>query len=155
MLLNVSKEETMKMLWEKLGNLNQSNSMVNKLFLQKKLYLLGVNDGDLVREHLNAFNTIICLLSSKNINITKEEMCISLMCSFPNSWDNLVMDIGSNNTTLKIDDVVATLLLEEMRRQTMEGSTPKVLSMRGQSISRKKGNPSSGRSKSRGKSRSR
>ena len=32
-LLNVSREESVKKLWEKLGNLYQSKSPVNKLFL--------------------------------------------------------------------------------------------------------------------------
>ena len=90
-----------------------------------------------------------------DIKITKEEKCISLWCSLPESWDNLVMDIGRNNITLKIENVVVALYSEEMRRNTMEGSTPEALSVRGQSISRKKGKPSSGKSKSRGKLRSR
>ena len=129
--------------------------MVNKFFLQKKLYLLRMNANDSVTKHLNAFNTIISQLLSVDIKITEEEKCISLMCSLTYSWDNLVMDIGSNNTTLKINDVVATLLSEEMRRKTMDGSTPEALSLRGRSVNRKKGKPSSERSKSRGKSRSR
>ena len=73
-----------------------------------------MSDGDLVTEHLNAFNTIISDLFSVDIRITKEKGMI-ILCSFPDSWDNLVMDSGSNNTTLKLDDVVATLFLEEMR----------------------------------------
>jgi len=58
-LLNVSREATAKALWDKLGTLYQSKSLVNKLFLQKKLYNLRMKDGDLVIEHLNAFNTVV------------------------------------------------------------------------------------------------
>ena len=76
---------------------------------------MRMSDGDLVTEHLNAFNTVISQLLSVDIKITEEEKYISLLCSFPDSWDNLVVAIGSNNTTLNIDDVVATLLLEETR----------------------------------------
>jgi len=47
-LLNVSGEATTKALWDKLGTLYQSKSLVNKLFLQKKLYNLRIKDGDLV-----------------------------------------------------------------------------------------------------------
>ena len=36
-LLNVSGEATTKALWGKLGTLYQSKSLVNKLFLRKKL----------------------------------------------------------------------------------------------------------------------
>eukprot|EP00253_Pinus_taeda_P005141 PITA_05141 len=57
-LLNVSGEATAKALWDKLGTLYQSKSLVNKLFLRKKLYNLRMKDGDSATEHLNAFNTL-------------------------------------------------------------------------------------------------
>jgi hypothetical protein len=58
-LLNVSGEATTKALWDKLGTLYQSNSMVKKLFMWKKLYILRMKDGDSVTGHLNAFNTMV------------------------------------------------------------------------------------------------
>ena len=58
-LVNVSEDATTRALWDKLGNLYQSKSLVNKLFLEKNLYNLRMNDGDLVTEHLNAFNTVV------------------------------------------------------------------------------------------------
>jgi hypothetical protein len=84
-LLNVSSEDSAKKMWDKLGSLYQSKSLVNKLFLRKKLYLLRVSECSLVTEHLNAFNTIIIHLSSMDIKITKEEKCISLLCSLLDS----------------------------------------------------------------------
>jgi hypothetical protein len=109
-LLNVSGEYSSKKLWDKLGSLYQSKYLVNKLFLRNKLYLLRMSDGSSVTEHLNAFNTILSQLSSVDIKITEEEKCISLLCSFPDSWDSLVMAIGSNTTTLVLEDMVASLL---------------------------------------------
>ena len=116
---------------------------------------MRMSGGDSVTEHLDAFNTIIIQLASTDIKIIEEEKCISLLCSFLDSWDNLVMVIGRNNTRLNINDVVAALSLEEMKQKTMEGLTPKALSVRGLSIRRNKGKPSSGISKSRDKLRSR
>ena len=58
------------------------------------------------------------------------------------------MAIGSNNTTLKLDNVVATLFLEEMRWKNMEGWNLKEVSVRGRSIRKNKGKPSNGRYKS-------
>ena len=58
-LLNVSGEATAKNLWEKLGTLYQSKSLVNKLFLQKKLYKLRMKDADSVTEYLNGFNIVV------------------------------------------------------------------------------------------------
>ena len=68
-LLNVSGEATTKALWDKLGTLYQYKSLVNKLFLWKKLYNLRMKDGDSVTEHLNAFNTVVSQLLSVNIKI--------------------------------------------------------------------------------------
>jgi hypothetical protein len=115
-LLNVSGESTAKELWDKLENLYQSKSLVNKLFLQKNLYHLRMEDGDSVTEHLNAFNTLVSQLGSVNITIAEEDKCITLLCSLPDSWDNLVVAIGSTTqSALKYEDVVASLLSEEMR----------------------------------------
>ena len=111
----------MKNLWEKLGTLYQSKSLVNKLFLQKKLYNLRMKDGDSVTEHLNAFNTVVSHLSSVDIKISDEDKCISLLCSLPELWDSLVIAIGSNTTTLNFYDIVSALLSKEMRSRNMEG----------------------------------
>ena len=99
-LLNVLGEAIMKALWDKLGTLYQSKSLVNKLFLQKKLYNLRMKDGDSVTKHLNAFNIVVSQLSSVDIKISDEDKCISLLCSLPDSWDSLVIAIGSNATAL-------------------------------------------------------
>jgi hypothetical protein len=153
-LLNVSGEDSTKKLWDKLGSLYQSKSLVNKLFLRKKLYLLRMSDGSSVTENLNAFNTIISQLSFIDIKITEEEKCIILLCSFPNSWDSLVMAIGSNSTTLALEDVVASLLSKEMRRNNMEGSTKDALMVRGRPVDRDKGKFSGRKSKLKGRSKS-
>jgi hypothetical protein len=109
-LLNVSGEDSTKKMWDKMGILYQSKYLVNKLFLIKKLYLLRMSDGSSVTQHLNVFNTNLSQLSSTNIKITEEEKCIILLCYLPDSWDRLVMAIGSNKTTLVPEDMVSSLL---------------------------------------------
>ena len=54
-----------------------------------------MEDGDFVTEHLNAFNTLVSQLGYVNITIAEEDKCITSLCSFPDSWDNLVVAIGS------------------------------------------------------------
>ena len=132
-LLNVSGEAMAKALWDKLGTLYQSKSLVNKLFLRKKLYNLRMKDGDSVTEHLNAFNTVVSQLSSVDIKISDEDKCISLLCSLPDSWDSLVIAIGSNATALQFDEIVSALLTEEMRWKNMDNQNGDALSVQGRS----------------------
>jgi hypothetical protein len=64
------------------------------------------------------------------------------------------MDIGSNTTKLVLEDVVSSLLSEEMIRNNMEGSTKDALVVRGQPIDRDKVKFSVRKSKLKGISKS-
>jgi hypothetical protein len=153
-LLNVSEKDTTKYLWEKLGKLYQSKSLVNKLFLRKKLYNLRMRDGDSVAEHLNTFNTMVIQLVSVEIKILDEDKCISLLCSLLDSWDSLGVTIVSSTISLNFDEVVSSLLLEEMRWKNMEGQSTDTLFERGRSQEINRSKFSSERSKSKGRSKS-
>ena len=59
-------------------------------------------------------------LLSIDIKISDEDKCISLLCSLPDLWDSLVIAIGSNTTALQFDEIVSSLLTEEMRWKNME-----------------------------------
>ena len=109
-----------------------------------------MEDGDFVTEHLDTLNTLESQLISIDIKMEEEDKSITLLCSLPNSWDNLVVGIGSiTQSALKFVDVVASLLSEEIRRKCMENHNTDVLSVRG--CSQDTRNKSmGGRSKSRG-----
>jgi hypothetical protein len=111
----VSEEATTKDLWDKLGKLYHSKSLVNKIFLRNKLYNLRMRDGDSVEDHFNTFNTMVSQLVSVEIKILDEDKCISLLCSLPDSWETLVVAIGSKTIALMFDEVVSYLFLKEMR----------------------------------------
>jgi hypothetical protein len=114
-----------------------------------------MEDGDSVTEHLNAFNTLVSQLVSVNITIAEEDKCITLLCSFPDSWYNMAVAIGSTTqSTLKYEDVVASLLFEEMRRKSMDGHRTNTLFVRGRTQDRNPGKSSEGTSKSIGRSKS-
>jgi hypothetical protein len=113
-----------------------------------------MKDGNLVIYHINAFNTIVSQLLYVDIKISDEDKCISLLCSLPYSWDSLVVAIGNNATTLSFNDVVSSLLSEEIRWKNMEGQSTDVLFARGHSHERNRSKSSSGRSKYRGRFKS-
>lgn len=69
-----------------------------------------MKDEDSVIEHMNAFNTMVYQLLYIDINISYEDKFISLSCSVSNSWDSMVFTIGSNETTLKVYQIVSSIL---------------------------------------------
>jgi hypothetical protein len=150
----VSEEATNKDLWEMFGKVYQSKSLVNKVFLRNKLYNLRMRDGDLVAEHLNAFNTMVSQLVYVEIKILDQYKCIISLCSLPESWDSLLVAIGINTTALKFYEVLSYLLSEEMGQKNMEGQRTYALFARGRSQERNRSKFSSGRYKSKGISKS-
>lgn len=66
-LLNVAKEETAYKLWNQLGEIYQAKSMVNKLYLKRKLFSMKMREGESVAEHLNSFNLLLSWLDSVDV----------------------------------------------------------------------------------------
>ena len=113
-----------------------------------------MEDGDSVIDHLNFFNSTVSQLISVDIKMEEEEKCITLLCSLPDSWDNLVVVIGSSTKSiLKFEDIVSSLLSEEMRRKSMENHNIDALSVRS-GCTKERGRYMGARSKSRGRSKS-
>jgi hypothetical protein len=112
-----------------------------------------MSDGSSITKNMNSFNIETIRLFPMDIKIIEEEECIILLCYFHDSWDNLVMDIGSNLTTLMLEDVVFYLLSEGMRYKNMKGLTKYALMVRGRLVDKDKDKFSSRKSKSKGRSK--
>ena len=84
-LLNVYGEDSTVKLWAKIGSLYQSKSLVNKLFLQKKLFHLIMDENDTVTEHLNVYNTLVSQITYVGIKWLKKinvlHYCV--LCQIP------------------------------------------------------------------------
>ena len=76
MLLNIFGEDGEKKLWDNIGNLYNSNSLVIKLLVQSKLYHLRMNDGKYVENSLNAFNDLVIQLASIILRQMKSKISI-------------------------------------------------------------------------------
>ena len=87
--------------------------------------------------------------------MVEEDKCITLQCSFSDSWDNLIVAIGSSRqATLKFDEIVSSLLSEEMRWKTMDNHSMYALSVRGHPLERNTNKGYGGIYKSKGRSKS-
>jgi len=58
---------------------------------------------------------VVSQLLSIYIKISNEDKCINLLCSLPDSWDSLVIAVGSNAIALQFDEIFSSLLTKEMR----------------------------------------
>jgi hypothetical protein len=83
----------------------------------KILFNMKMSEGGSVADHLNEFNMVTNQLSSVKVDFDDEVKDLLILCSFPERWNGLVMDVinfVSGSNTLKFDDVVGVILSEEM-----------------------------------------
>jgi hypothetical protein len=156
---NISKEKTTKGLMDALDKLHEKPSVSNKVFLMKRLFNMKMLEGGSIADHLNEFNTVTNQIISVKVDFDDEVRDLLILCSFPESWNGLVMAVSkfiSGSNTLKFDDVVGVILSEEMQRKSTGETTGNALNMknRGRQKDRGKGlgnhgNFRKGRSKSR------
>jgi hypothetical protein len=114
---NISKEKTTKELMDALAKLYEKPSVTNKVFLMKILFNMKMSEGGYVADHLNEFNTVTNQLSSVKVDFYDEVKALLILCSLPESWNDLVMVVSksvSGSNTLKFDDVVGVIISEEM-----------------------------------------
>eukprot|EP00253_Pinus_taeda_P009594 PITA_09594 len=112
-----------------------------------------MKEGTSITDNLNTFNTLLVQLESIEVKFESEDKAITLLCSFPESWDHFVTSISlSSSETFEFDDVVASLLSEETRkRSNLETSTSKAMMVRGRYKERHFNRHNDSRSKSKGK----
>ena len=99
-----------------LSKLYEKPSACNKVFLMKCLFNMKMSKSGSIADHLNEFNTLTSQLSSVKLNFDDEVMDPLILCSLPEIFNRLVMDVSNSlpsSNTLKFDDVVGVILIEE------------------------------------------
>ncbi|KAH9329144.1 hypothetical protein KI387_001252 [Taxus chinensis] len=151
--LNITEVATMVELMKSLANLYEKPSASNKVYLMKKLFNSKMQEGESVSSHLNDFWSIVNQLKLVNILFDDEMKELLFLCSFPDSWENMVMVVDNATyatNILKFDDVVSIILNEEIRRK----STGELLSGNALNVKTRGRQKERSKSKNNGKSKS-
>ena len=92
---NISKAKTTIEMMETLAKLYEKPSASNKVFLMKYLFNMKMGEGGLIMNHLNELNIVTSQFSSIQISIDEEVRALLILCSFPKSWNSLVMVVSN------------------------------------------------------------
>jgi hypothetical protein len=118
-LFNIVTEKTTIGLWTKMEILYMTKSLMNRIFLKRKLCSLCMKEGTKIVDHLNTFNTLLVQLNSMGVKFKYEDKAITLLCSLPESWDHFVTSISfSSIECIEFDVIVGSLLSEETRKKS-------------------------------------
>ncbi|PON55894.1 hypothetical protein PanWU01x14_184660, partial [Parasponia andersonii] len=119
-LSSIEEKKSAKEIWDTLTKLYQAKSLHNKIFLKRRLYTLWMAELTTVTDHINTLNTLFSQFTTMEYKIEDNECAKILLQSLPESYDQLIINVTRNATTLVFNDLTADVLEEENQRKNKE-----------------------------------
>eukprot|EP00795_Rhopilema_esculentum_P008820 gene8820-biopygen1729 len=102
--------------WSKLENHYEVKSLANKLFLRKRYFTATMSENDTMMEHVNKMRSLAEQMASVGAQVSEEDQVATLLCSLPDSYNNLIVALESRADQLTLEFIIARLLHEERKR---------------------------------------
>ena len=115
----VAKEKTIVGLWSKLESLYMTKSLVNRLYIKKRMFTQKMVEGASLEEHIDEFNKVCDTLETIDTALDDEGKALLLISSLPKSYENLVDALMYGRQTLTLDEIKSALNTREL--QTKQG----------------------------------
>lgn len=127
MLREVAEESTAIGIWGRLEALYMRKSLLNQLYLKKRLYTLHMDEGKLLKKQMDDFNKIDLDLKSIDDKIDDEDQAIILLSSLPKRYEHFVDTMLHGKESLTMAEVKAALNSKEPQKngEAKEESQPK------------------------------
>ncbi len=110
--------ETALSVWEKLASIFESKSLVNRLFMRRKLLTMKMSEGDALSTHINSIKTLSEQLAAVGAQVSEEDLVMTLLMSLPSSYEHFITALESvSESELTYDYVVAKLMNYDLRKK--------------------------------------
>lgn len=122
-LIHVRKLTTSRDYWCALKNYHEQSTVVNRVFILKHLCRMRLDEnGDMVK-HINEIIEKVEEFSLHGDKIAEDFVVALILCSLPNSYDNLITALESRPANeLKLEFVKLKLINEHKRRISMSNN---------------------------------
>ncbi|MBA0858751.1 hypothetical protein Goshw_000039 [Gossypium schwendimanii] len=109
-LQEVLMEKTSSALWKRLGTLYATKFLTNCLVLKECLFMFRMSEGELLRDHISQFITLLNGLKNVEVHIDDEDQAMLLLCSLPPSYKSFKETLIYGRDKLSFKDVKGHLL---------------------------------------------
>ena len=80
-------------------------SLVNRLYIKKKMFTLKMLEGSSLDEHLDEFNKVCDTLETIDAALEDEDKVLLLISSLPKSYEHFIDALMYGRHTLSLDEV--------------------------------------------------
>lgn len=122
---NIHRNDTSFSMWKTLNDLYQNNSDQRKLALKDKLRRIKMEKGDTISTYLKKLTTCRDELGSVGITIVDDDMVSLALLGLSNIWNSYEDLVNGREKLLDWERLWSTLMQEEIKRSTRDGSSSK------------------------------
>ncbi|MBA0874175.1 hypothetical protein Goshw_012931 [Gossypium schwendimanii] len=105
-------EKASSTLWKRLETLYATKFLANRLVL-KRLFTFRMNKGELLKDHISQFITLLNNLKNVQVHIDDEYQNMLLLCSLPPSYKSFRKTLIYGRDKLSFEDVKGYLLSKD------------------------------------------
>ena len=98
----VRSAQTAREAWQKLESHYETKSLANKLFLRKQYFSATMSEGETMMEHINKMRSLAEQITSVGAQVSDDDLVATLLCSLPESNNNLIVALESGADDLTI-----------------------------------------------------
>ncbi|KAH1032202.1 hypothetical protein J1N35_044376 [Gossypium stocksii] len=106
-------EKISSALWKRLETLYATRSLANYLVLKQLLFTFHMNKGELLRDHISQFITLLNDLKNVEVHIDDEDQTMLLLCSLPLSYKSFRETLIYSRHKLSFKDMKGHLLSKD------------------------------------------
>ena len=117
-LENVRDVESTKDMWQKICDVFERHTLLNKLSARKKFYTALKEENESALQFSNRVRQLASTLKSMKVNVDESEMAMALLNGLPTAYDPLISALDAlhgEKDDLKFDYVKSRVLQEEQR----------------------------------------
>lgn len=94
-----------------------TKSLVNRLYLKRKLHTFHMASGKSLSDRLDDFNKLILDLESIEVAVDDEDQAVFLLSSLPSMYENFVDALTYGRESLSMEEEHATLNTKELKKK--------------------------------------
>ena len=122
-LLSVSKAKSSEEAWTSLETMYEVKNTASLLHLLQRFFTIKMNEGDSIATHINKLRELTEQLASIGEEISDLYFVMTLLGSLPESYQTLVVTLGTQDPKQLTLEMVTAMLMQEESRHRGSGSS--------------------------------
>ena len=128
-LLSVSKAKSSEEAWASLEAIYEVKNIASLLHLLQRFFTIKMSEGDNIATHINKLRELTEQLASIREDISDLYFVMTLLRSLPESYQTLVVTLGTQDPKQLTLEMVTAMLMQEESRHRGSGSSSKAALM--------------------------